>query len=402
MGRNMRRSTMTIFLNSAATALLIFYIGIFKGQYTQILKNAVEIFPGYLQVTGTGYIQNPNYDNLIFNLDEVKQVIDEQKGVQDYSVRFMTYGLFSAGSESASAIMTGIDPEKEPRFSKIKDLLIEGEFLEPGDEDLIYLGKPLAQKLKLKVGDELSFVSSAIDYSFAARVLKVKGIYQSAINEFGESMSFLTKSYMDREFMTENAASMVVILPENPAQSEALAKELNLRLDSSLHEAITWKVYLQEIVQLLEINRIVVTVLIAIFIVIIFFVIMIYSLINIYGRTREIGVMRAIGVQPLQVLIILACETLFLALLSVSIGAIIGGAAVWHLQENPIPLEFFAESARQYSNYGFEIKPEIITLFSWKNIIEDILIILGINFLAIIYPVYKVTRMKPVEAIHFS
>ncbi len=401
LARNKRRSFMTILLSGFSAFLLILYSGILNGQYGAMIKSGVEIFPGYIQIAAKGYVEEPGYENQIFNLDETLEAIRGAEGVAAQTVRFQTFVLLSSDTESAGAIVTGIDPSNEPAFSKIDETLAGGKYLSPDDQNVIFIGKEMALNLGVKVGDQISYVSSAVDYSFTADNVTVGGIYRSNVSQFSSSMVFMNKAYMDQMFMTDNIASVIVIQPENIQSIDRVVKNLNQALRSDAVEAMPWSRYMSEMVDMIEVDRIFNILLLGMFVGVIFFVIMIYSLITIYGRFRELGIMRALGTSPAQVISILIFEAMALAAFSIVIGATLGGYLTYYWEIHPIPMDQYKESFEQYSQYGYEFEPQVATLFSLASILKNIILVFFLNLVAVLYPVLKVNRMKPVEAINY-
>ena len=127
-------------------------------------------------------------------------------------------------------MLTGIEPEQEQHLSRLASSLKEGEFLKAGDTNQVYMGKELARRLKVEVGDEVAFVGSGADYSFAADNLIIKGIFQTGLYEFDAGAAFLAKGYFDQIMAAENYATHFIVLPEQPEQAEALAAELQKAL----------------------------------------------------------------------------------------------------------------------------------------------------------------------------
>ena len=131
------------------------------------------------------------------------------------------------------------------------------------------------------------------------------------------------------------------------------------------------------------------------FLIIIFFVIMIYALLTIFARTREIGIMRAIGTTPAQVFGILMLETLILGIFSVVLGGIIGGWAAYYYELHPIYLQSLEETYRQYGIVDAVLPTE----FTWASVFKGMGYMLGLNLLVTLYPIIRVNRYAPVEAI---
>jgi len=152
---------------------------------------------------------------------------------------------------------------------------------------------------------------------------------------------------------------------------------------------------MSEIIEAMEFDRYNGIIMMWLFLIIILFVIMIYALLTIFSRTKEIGIMRAIGTTPLQIFYILMLETLILGVISVAIGGVIGGWLSYYFELHPIHMESFEEAYRQYGI----VEAVLPTDFSWGVVLKGTGTMLVLNLLCALYPILRVNRFKPVDAI---
>lgn len=388
-----KRTIVTLLLTTVSTALLVFATGWTEGSHQTMLKNAVEIYPGYLQITGKEFRDNPSVDHLIFDAAAVRKILDRTEGIAAFGARFESFVLFSAEEKAVGGMLTGIEPEPEQHLSRLASSLKEGEYLKAGDTNQVYMGKELARRLKVDVGDELAFVGSGADYSFAADNLIVKGIFQTGLYAFDAGSAFLAKGYFDQIMASENYATHFIVLPEQPEQAEALSAVLQDALGPK-YEAATWRQTMSGLVKAMELDSVFGYITLGIIFIVIFFVIMIYTLLSVFARIREIGVLRAVGTTPAQVLLMLLTESCLLALVSVILGGLLGGAVAWYFQENPITFSGYEE---QFKQYGIAASA-MPAVFSPLLILRDMVVMFVLSVLSTLYPILKVNRYRPVEA----
>lgn len=392
--RARRRTVVTILLSSITTLFFIFYVGMKDGAYAKFKQDAIEFYPGYIQITGPGYRDTADYDNIIHDLGALIKVLQKDERIALFAPRFEGFGLFASNTNAIGGMLAAVDPVKEPHLSRIHRSLIDGTYLTPDDTNGIVIGDKLAQRLEVKKGDTLSIIGSATDYSFAADNLVVKGIFHTGSHELDASAALINKAYFDTVFASKNMATHVVVLPKEIADSLSLAQSLQQELGEN-YEVVDWHTYLSGLIESLEYDAISDGITMSLFLVIILFVIMIYALLTIYSRTKEIGIMRAIGTTPLQVFTILMMETAILAGLSVIIGGIGGGWLIHYFEQNPIVLTGMEEA---YGQFGI-IDAVLPSRFSLATVFESMGIMFLLNLLTAFYPVYRVNRFKPIDAI---
>ncbi|MCI5167590.1 MAG: ABC transporter permease, partial [Candidatus Electrothrix sp. GM3_4] len=101
-----KRSIVTLLLTSVTTALLVFVTAWMNGSHSTILSNAVEIYPGYIQITGKNFRDNPSFDNLIFNAKAINDKLAKQQGIAAFGARFESFVLYSVGEKAVGGMLT--------------------------------------------------------------------------------------------------------------------------------------------------------------------------------------------------------------------------------------------------------------------------------------------------------
>lgn len=390
-----KRSIVTILLGVVSTALLVFSTAWMDGSHQQMIKNAVEIYSGYIQITGNKFREAPSFEHLLFDVKKLQKEVEAVDGVELFSPRFEAFVLFSVGDKSVGGMLTGINPDKERSISRIYTSLKSGEYLSNSDTNQLYIGNELARRLKVTIGDQIVFVGSGADYSFAADRLIVKGIFQTGLFEFDASSAFLAKPYFDMIMASDNLATHGIVLPKDPKQSELLAETIEQKIGMK-YQSASWHETMAALVKSMTLDSVFGYITLAIIFTAIFFVVMIYTLLAVFARIREIGIMRAIGTTPRQVLTILLLESSILGFVSVCVGGLIGGAFAYYFYINPM---VFSGMEEQFKQYGLAASA-IPSAFEPLTILRDMLVIFVLILLSTLYPIIKVNRYQPIEAIH--
>jgi ABC-type lipoprotein release transport system permease subunit len=392
---NKKRSAITIILSTVSTALLVFATAFWDGSHNQMIRNAVEIYPGYLQVTQKDFRENPSYDNLIFDAGCIAKILAGIKTIDTFAPRFESFVLYSSADRSVGGMLTGIVPDREKKLSRLASSLKKGRYLTNEDTNGVYMGSELAKRLHVDVGDTLSFVGNGADYSFAADNLVVIGTFTTGLFDFDADSAFLNKPYFDEIMAGTNLATHFIVLPKRPQEAEALAARLRQELPPEV-KAESWQETMSGLVEAMEVDSIFGYITLGIIFIVIFFVIMIYTLLSVYARIREIGILRAIGTTPNQVLAMLLSESVILALISVAIGGLIGGSLAYYFTMHPMTLAGYEEQFKQYGLAASTMPAE----FNPAHIIRDMGIMFCLCIASTLYPIFKVNRFRPIEAIH--
>jgi ABC-type lipoprotein release transport system permease subunit len=397
-----KRAIITLLLSIFSTALFIFVGAINDGSHKQIIRSSVEVYPGYMQITNTKFEDEPSFENLIFDVEKTKKSLQSIEGLKDYSVRFETYALYATEEKSIGAMFTAIEPENEAKISRLKSSLLEGDYLNSDDKNSLYLGVELAKRLNLKIGDTLSFISTASDYSFAADNLIVKGLFKTKLYEFDNNSAFVNKAYFDEVMTSKNIATHIILSPKDIEQIDNTTVLVQKRLSSHL-EIKNYKETMEDLILAMEVDEVFGYITLGIFFIVIFFVIAIFAFLSVYARIRQIGILRAIGTTPKQIISMILIEAMILGVISVGIGGAISAYGVHYYEKNPIEISSMGDLDMQDYMKQYNMVAEITfpTEYNPKKILIQMFIMLLLNIITVIYPIVMINRFTPTEAIRY-
>ncbi|QSZ42016.1 FtsX-like permease family protein [Sulfurimonas aquatica] len=387
------RSITTIILTFISALLFIVYVSMMDGSHDSMLKNALKVYTGPIEIYKKGYRDIGGNEYLIRDVNAITQKLSRIEGIKSYTSRYETYALLSSKEYSTASMIAGVTPEDEKSMSQLEVALTEGKFLTEDDANCIYAGEGVVKKLHIKLGDEVSFIGSASDNSFAADIFRLCGIFKTGSFEFDASSAFVSRSYFDTLTYSMNTASYINIHVENLENVDLIKEEISKLLDDDL-EILTWKELMKPMVEAMKVDSIFGYISISLFFVVIFFVIMIFSFINVSSRVKEFGVLRSIGLSKSNVTRLLTYEMFILSTLAILIATPIGAYIAYYFSLYPIIIEGMSET---YKEYGV-ISDELPFNFDVFTITWNVLLIYSLNFLSILYPILYINAFNPIEA----
>ncbi len=387
------RTIVTFLLSFLSALLFIAYVALMDGSHEHSLRTALGVYNSALHVYERGYREQGGYDYLIEDVQSVESLLKRVAGIRAYAPRLETYVLLSMPSDSAGAMVVGIDPARERRISSIASALKQGRYLSEDDTNAIYMGEELALRLSCRVGDTVALIGTATDGSFAAENFKVVGLFRTGLFQFDSVAAFVNKPFFDTVMLSRDMASYIVVSVDDLDHMDRVKSCIERLLPGDL-EVVPWTTLMHAQVQAMEVDSVFGYISMAVFFVVIFFVIMIFSFLNISGRTRELGMLRAIGLGPWDIFRLLYIEVLIIAVPAVSLAILTGVPVTWYFEVHPIVIKGIAETYRQYGIISDQLpmRCDLVTIL-WNGGVVFV-----INLLAVIYPVMLVNRLSPVEA----
>jgi len=391
LGRNRRRSFFSALAVGGGLALLILMSSVVAGEMGSAIESAIRLQSGHIQIRAATYNENKSslkWEDLVANPDEIANKIATLEQVKAATPRLYASGFLSSGTQSAGAKITGIDP-LSPASDPYREGVISGNYLSPDDRDAVLIGKPMAEKLNLKVGDSVGLSLNTADGNVQDQTFTVKGIYTTGTYGFDSSTVFLPLAKAQAMTRTENHASTVYILLKDTALTDTVVTALSV--PSNL-EIKTWEDLNSLFVEYEAFAQSYIAIFYMIILAISASVIINTLIMSVYERTREIGILSAIGMRGGRIMLLFLAESSMLAIGGVIMGLIIGVLGTLYFNINGFYIGNMGLS-------GMVIADTIYAKLTVDNLINLTIMTFVVTILAGLYPAVMASRMQPVEAL---
>lgn len=353
------------------------------------IRNKIFSFGAHLQISK--YDTNNSFEGAPISTATGINSTEEIAGIQHIQSFARKTAIIKTDDEVLGVVMKGVD--KDYDLSAMKQNLDEGSvvtFSDTASSKDVMLSRKIANKLRLKVGDEAIFYF--IQNPPRARKLKVVGVFNTGLEEFDE-VFVIGDLQLVRELNNwpDTLVGGVEILLKDFNQIDQVADQVfdQMNYDLQLEKITDRHAQLFDWLQLLRKN-------VVIFLVLIIFVAtfnMVSTVfIMIIERISMIGVLKAIGATDAQIRKIFYFRGLSLTLKGMLWGNVIGlgfCAIQYYFQVIPLdPENYYMDTVPISWNFGIIIALNVITLV--------------MTMLAILIPAAMVARIKPVRAIKFD
>lgn len=391
--RNKKRSFITIVSVLVAVFLAIFTRSMQLGMYGNMIKNVVNTYTGFIQIHKKGYWDDQTINNSFKPDKKLFNDVKSTKGVVDIIPRLQTFSLMSSGKTTKGVLIQGVDIEKEQILTNWKSRIMEGKAFGRDDRSVI-ISKGLADYFKKKPGDTLVFVGQGYHGMTAAGKYSISGIIDMKNPKLNNSVVFFPLKLAQDYCSADGMISQLVIAKDENTKTDKIIKNLTKKLDVDKYEIIPWEKMIPELKQAIAVDNMGGIIMIGIIYMIIAFGILGTVLMMTEERIYELGVMLAVGTKKLKLMMILTLESIFLSLTGVLAGIILVLPIVHYYHNNPVLLSGTEGEAMK----GFGFEPLMILSTDWHISFVQAMIVLIVALLAALYPIYKISRLKPVDA----
>ena len=192
--RHRRRTVIVVSAISFTLAMVMLYDGMIAGFEDAIYGNAIKVLGGNIQIHAEGYQAKGGQNPLLPLPDDqaaVKAALSQPQVVAA-SRRINTSGLATNRKGAFAVGITGMEPEQELPVNLIAQNVFEGRYLAADDQDMVLIGKGLADVMELKVGDRFSLSGRAPHQQIITRTMTVVGIYDIGMAEIEKRSVFLS------------------------------------------------------------------------------------------------------------------------------------------------------------------------------------------------------------------
>lgn len=393
-----RRRTLIVVLSIGLTlALMMWYDGTIAGFEQAIYANAIKILGGNIQVHAIGY--NEKVDQMpLLPLEQDQRVVEtvlKQPSVVAASRRILTGGLVSSREGAFGVNIVGIEPAAELPVNLVAQNVAAGRYLTADDQDVVFIGKGLADAMGVNVGDRITLVGRAAHQQMRSRTMTVVGIYDVGMRTVEKRSVYLSLSEAQSLYNLPGQSTEVVISLKKIGGELAVIRSLKSALTGV--EFSSWQTNFPDLQSAIATKGGVMNV----FSVIILFIagigIMNLLLMAVFERTREIGLMGALGMKPRQISLIFILEGVMMGLVGVVFGVALGLLINGLLGQVGLDYSKFAS----LTDYTALINGRIYPSMGVEKLAQRVLTVIIISVLASFYPAREASQKEPAAALHF-
>jgi len=400
LGRNKRRSSLTLVAVALGMGLLIVMSGLIKGAVDGSVENAIRLQTGHLQVRAASYDEEKvslEWKDLLADPDELAAQIRAMAGVRLATPVLWANGMLTGGDESVGVQVFGIDPLSE-FYAPIREAMVAGAFLSPDDRSGLLMGQRLANSLELSVGDRISLVVSTADQQPDEALFTIRGLYSTGVASYDETRVFLPLPKAQAFTQTKGHASAIVVLldRQNDADATAAALRASGQQTQGLR-TLTWRDLNQVLLQAMDASAVFLDMMNLVVLAVVAIVIANTLLMAVFERAREMGILAALGMKGRQILSMFLLEAGTLGLAGIVLGLVLGGLGIVYLATVGLPIGE-AAAAGEASNmitYG----NVLYARFSLPDTVSLSIAGLAITLLGALYPAWFAARLEPIEAL---
>ncbi|MDR4500220.1 MAG: lipoprotein-releasing ABC transporter permease subunit [Nitrospirales bacterium] len=407
--RRQRTISLNTFISIAGITLgvaaLIGTLGIMTG-FKEDLQSKILGTTAHIIVQERGMPNMSHYEGLLKKIEQIPHVLAAAPFIYKQV-------LLSSKTGVQGIILRGIHPEKETQVTELSANLKYGAFSDlenPPASDSphtdssskssqqakpgIFLGKELAARLGLFLGDPVNVVSpvgpiNALSMTPKIRPFVVAGIFESGMYEYDSSLAYISLKQAQSFFNLNDTVTGIQVKVDDVFQAQSIARDIEVTLGPSI-TARDWMHLNRNLFSALKLEKTMMFLLLVLITLVASFNIVGTLTMIVNEKQREIAILKAMGSTPTSIMLIFMLNGLVIGLTGTSIGIPLGYTFLWLIQN------YWTFDASVY--YISRIPVHIIGLDVALVAISAILI----SFAATLYPSWQAAKLNPVNALRYE
>jgi len=375
-------------------AALIIVLSVMYG-FDVELKDKILGFSSHVDVQGS--------DNTLDDWRTWMEQSESLPGVIAASPYLSTQVLANRGSASSGAILKGVLPAREHH---IASKITVGRFLneQEGVHFEVVMGKDLARKLGLGIGDQVRLLSPSGGVSPAGmtprmRSFELVGVFDSGFYEYDIGMILAPLNAVQRLERTGDRITGIELMLADRSQATALA--IHARNVLPLGAWVTdWQQRNRSFFHALEMERVVMGIILSLIVLVAVFNMISSLVMVVMERRKEIAILKTLGATHGSVMRVFLIMGSLLSGLGTCAGAVFGLLVAWKLDVIVASFEDITHiKILPKDVYYIDHVPSIIDPLS---VVVIVLCSFILGIAATFYPAWRAANVPPAEALRYE
>ena len=375
-------------------ATLIIVMSVMNGFRAELLDRILGV-NGHITVYANGG-EITGYDDLATRLGSIDRVTRAHPQVQGQV-------MVTNRGEASGAVVRGMAAEDLLERELLADNVKAGRAQDFGDNGAL-VGRRLATKLGLSVGDQITLVSPRGNTTVMGTVPRVKsfpiaGLFEVGMYEYDSSFVYLPLDQAQQFFRTGEGVNAIEMFVENPDDVDQVRETIGEMLGPN-YRTVDWQRANASFFNAIQVERNVMFLILTLIIVVAAFNIISGQIMLVKDKGPDIAILRTMGATRGMIMRIFLISGAAIGVIGTAAGFALGLAFAQNIEtirgwlENLTGTELFAAEIYFLSNLPSKVDPmEVATVVAMS---------LALSLLATLYPSWRAARLDPVEALRYE
>ncbi|MFP4153049.1 MAG: ABC transporter permease [Alkalispirochaeta sp.] len=402
IGRNRRRSALSMIAIAIATLSIVLLFSILEGMKSDLEENLTTFFTGEIRIRHDEY---GSYEHLnpihlsVPDLSDTVARVSAVEGVAAAAPRITIPGAVFRESERIGLHAVGVDFDREVAYTGISEYLVAGDLEEVTDGGAdssgprvtpALVGNGVLDRLDIELDDQFTIVVRTAQRGTNAMTFRAAAVADFPVESLNERAFWVPLDRAQRLAGMPDQAGEILVRITRDADPASVTDTLSAAVPDLevLHFSEIESSY-----SFIELASAMYNVIALFFFLLASTVIVNTTMMAIFERRREIGTLEAMGMGDGELIRMFFIEALILGVIGAFIGLVLGVGGSALLGE--IGIDFGAS----LEGVDFEISPVLYPVINVRSTLFVFVFSVVVSAATSYLPTRKITRIEPVEAL---
>ena len=375
-------------------ATLIIVMSVMNGFRLDVMKSIVG-FNGHISMIAK------TEDSLLLTKD-ILESFEKNANIAFFAPLVDQHVMVMANNEPRAGVVKGMIFEDLQKKEIVANHVTKGD-LASLQQDSIGIGKRMAERLRIRIGDQLTIISpQSVPGMFGVvprmASFKVGFIFETGARDYDDTSVFMSLKLAQKFFKMKDSISMIEIFMKNIAEAESFALELKKKWGKS-YQIMDWQKANTGFMAILILERNVMFLVVGLIVLIASFNIITSLVMLVQQKAKDIAILRTIGATRKQIMHAFFFCGALLGIIGTTFGVLIGTTVAINLDNIRRFLENLLGITILPPDFWLTKMPAVLLK---SDILSVIILSISLSFLATLYPSWRAAKMKPVEALRYE
>jgi lipoprotein-releasing system permease protein len=378
-----------------AVATLIVVLSVFNGFHEELLARVLGL---------NGHVAVYSASEGLRDYDARAQSVARLEGVVLAAPKIEGQVMATGPRAAGGALVRGVRPDYFTLRPIIADNLVAGRLADFGGEGGVVVGRRLANRLGLWVGDEITLISPQGNFTAFGTVPRMRSypiaaLFEIGMFEYDSTFVFMPLDLAQVYFRLPDAVTGIEVMIEDPERAAeargaiAQAAGPNVRVED-------WQQKHAHFFNAIQVERNVMFVILTLIVLVAAFNIISGLIMLVKDKGKDIAILRTMGASRGSILRIFFMNGATIGIVGTLIGLGLGIGFADNIDiirgwlESLTGTELFAAEIYFLAHLPARLLP--------GDVASVVALSLGLSFLATIYPAWRAARLDPVEALRYE
>ena len=381
-------------------ATVVIALSVMNG-WESMIRDKMLNSEGHIFVSG----RLSTYRTMIEDIEEIDGVVAATPVLQKYTAL-----MDDGADQQVGAILKAIDPDLQTRVTGIGNY-VSGELsfesplidqvrskVEDTIDGGIILGEGLAKKLQVTKGDMIRLIADMVELPGGLHpVVKsfvVVDIYDSGMYSYDSVLAFVSLETGQRIYGLLDSVNRIEVKIDDIYKADGTRDKIQemLLLSGNFVDVRTWMEVHEALFEAVKLEKIVTFIIEGLIIFVATFNIASTLIMMVMQKTKEVGILKSMGATKRNIWLIFTFEGTLVGVIGAILGTFLGLFLCWSLR-TWLPIRI-PNTIYQIDRLPAEI--------SWSFVIAVNVASMLLCWLSTLYPAWRASRLRPVEALRYE